>query len=173
MTRIFCYTLLDTTLVNLVHNNENRNYFDACRKVCMCIGMCVTLTLTLILKAPTFENWDQSSCAIKMIRLRFFGSKAEKCGPGGSHGGCIIVPQVQVTTGNDTLRVADGLSSSLMEEDWPDNTHEADRCISWGSSGTSNPPAPPQNLHQAGAAAAMGRRSRSCLISQRRANRVA
>lgn len=78
--------------------------------------------------------------------------------------------------------VADGLGRSLMEEDWPDNTDEADRSISGCSFRAFDPhpapqlfhlphillPSPPsslpplpllpplKNLHQAGAAAARG-----------------
>lgn len=49
----------------------------------------------------------------------------------------------RVTTGNDTLMVADGLGRSLMEEDWPDNTDEADRSISCATFPAYDPPPPP------------------------------
>lgn len=46
------------------------------------------------------------------------------------------------TTGDDTLMVADGLGRSLMEEDWPDNTDEADRSISHPTAHPELPPPP-------------------------------
>lgn len=97
------------------------------------VGIC-DLGFDLDFKSSTFRHWDQTRCNIEVkswwIKAAVFKSKAEKCGPGRCMEAAILSRRSRVTTGNDTLMVADGLGMSAMEEDWPDNTDEADRSIS-------------------------------------------
>lgn len=114
------------------------------------------------------------------MKAAVFSSNAEKCGPGRCMEAAILSRRFRVTRGDDTLMVADGLGRSLMEEDWPDNTDEADRSISHPTAHPEPPPnpclpsPPPQNqrLYQPCAAtvSSFRRRSRSWFISQRRSH---
>lgn len=80
------------------------------------------------------------------MKAAVFRSKAERCGPGRCMQAAILSRRFRVTTADDTLMVADGLGRSLTEEDWPDNTDEADRSISHPTAHPEHPPAPPPSL---------------------------